>query len=73
MGTISLRVFSHDVKKPVCTLQLSHLPASVSLPGRYGTYSCGMEDRSATVLAMEYVPRKATMMRGLEERWDNAM
>jgi len=44
--------------KPVCTVQLAHFGVLLgslgdvpSLPG-YGVYSCGIEDRSATVLVM---------------------
>lgn len=68
--------------KPACTVQPVHFPCSIStglwdlepisssmsslsLPG-YGTYSCGIVDKSIIVFIIEYVPRKATMIRGTE-------
>ena len=45
---------------------------SSSSPG-YGTYSWGIVDKSTMVFATEYVPRKATMMRGSEGGWEMAM
>lgn len=57
-------------KKPECTPQPSHLSGRPS--GGYGSYFCLVSERSAMALAIEYVPRKATIIRGAAGGCDTA-
>jgi hypothetical protein len=53
-------------------LRKSEEVSSLSSPG-YGTYSCGIVERSAMVFASEYVPRNARMTRGFAGSCESAM